>query len=166
VRPDPRVKVSQADLEAEVAFTLRVRDDLTRLTQMVDSLRSIRQQLRSHNELLKSDERAKELVTASEALVTRLDALENQMHNPTAEVVYDILAMKGGTRLYSRLAPLMDWASDGSGAPTQGMRDVLAEQEKELNGYLGQFDSIVSADLAKVNGLATRLGVGFIVIPR
>ena len=27
-------------------------------------------------------------------------------------------------------------------------------------------DSILSADLAKVNGLASKLGIGFVVVPR
>ena len=48
----------------------------------------------------------------------------------------------------------------------EGMREVFAEQEKELNGYLGQLDSLLSADLANVNGLASKLGIGFVVVPR
>ncbi len=166
VVPDPRSKVSQADLDTQVQFVLRVRDAMTRLTDMVESLRSIRRQLAERNALLKGDARAKELVAASEALIKKLDELENQAHNPTAEVVYDILAMKGGARLYSRLSPLVDFARDGSGPPTQGVREVFAEQEKELNGYLGQLDTLISADLAKVNGLASKLGIGFVVVTR
>jgi len=166
VLPDPRVKVSPADLDAQVQFVLKVRDAMTQLTSMVESLRSVRGQLADRNALLKTDDRAKELVAASDALIKKLDALENQAHNPTAEVVYDILAMKGGARLYSRLSPLVDFVRDGAGPPTQGVREVFAQQEKELNGYLGQFDSILSADLAKVNGLASKLGIGFVVVPR
>lgn len=164
VLPDPRSKISQADLDAQVQFVLRVRDAMTRLTDMVESLRSIRRQLAERNALLKGDARAPDLVKASDALIKKLDELERQAHNPTAEVVYDILAMKGGTRLYSRLSPLVDFARDGSGPPTQGVRDVFAEQEKELNGYLGQFDTLISADLAKVNSLASKLGIGFVIV--
>ena len=45
-----------------------------------------------------------DLFEASEAAMKQADAIEDKLHNPTAEVVYDILAMRGGTRLYSRLA--------------------------------------------------------------
>ena len=55
---------------------------------------------------------------ASLALVAKLDALEGKLHNPKAEVVYDILAMRGGARLYSRLSPLQMWALESNGAPT------------------------------------------------
>lgn len=166
VLPDPRITVAPADLAAQVAFVLRIRDDITRLTEMVESLRSVRKQLADRTSLLKNDGRAAEVVAAAEALIKKLDALEDRAHNPTAEVVYDILAMKGGTRLYSRLAPLMDWAREGVGAPTQGLRDVLAEQEKELNQYLDAFRAIVATDLAKVNELAAKAGVGFVVVPK
>jgi photosystem II stability/assembly factor-like uncharacterized protein len=166
VLPDPRLHVSAADLEAQVAFALRIRDDISRLADMVESLRSIRRQLAERVNLLKDDARAKAVVSASEALVHKLDALEDRAHNPTAEVVYDILAMKGGTRLYSRLAPLLDWARDGVGAPTQGMRDVLAEQERELAQYLDEFRAIVETDLAHVNELAAKAGLHFVVVSR
>ena len=62
----------------------------------------------------------------------RAAAIEDKLHNPTAEVVYDILAMRGGARLYSRLSPLQLWAVEATGAPTAGMTQVLTEQEQEL----------------------------------
>ena len=164
VRPDPRLQVSQADLESQLKLSLEVRDDITRLTELVESLRSIRRQLRDRIDLLKDKPEAAALVKGSTALIAKLDALENQIHNPTAEVSYDILAMKGGTRLYSRLAPLMDWIASGSGAPTAGMRQVFAEQDKELGGYAGQWDSLVSVDLAGLAKEASRLGIGFVVV--
>ena len=164
VMPDPRTRVSQADLETQLALALRIRDDLSRLTDMVESLRSVRRQLQERTELLKDRAPAADLVKASRALVERLDALEKEMHNPTAEVAYDILAMKGGTRLYSRLSPLAGWIAGASGAPTEGMRQVLAQQEQELGGYASRFDSLISVELAGLNKQAAALGMGFVVI--
>jgi len=164
VKPDPRVSVTRADLEAQLKLALQIRDDISRLTDMVESLRSIRQQLQDRIETLKSDKAATGLVKGSAALVKRLDALEDQLHNPTAEIVYDILAMKGGTRLYSRMAPLLAWVEGGSAAPTDGMREVYAEQAKELAGYASQFDGLVSVELAGLNKQAAALGIGFVVV--
>ena len=87
-----------------------------------------------------------------------------RMQNPTAEVVYDILAMRGGSRLYSRIGPLMGWVEDGPGAPTQGMQQVFAEQDKELDGYASKLDSLVSVDLAGLNKEATSLGLGYVIV--
>ena len=77
-------------------------------------------------------------------------------------MVYDILAQRGGTKLYSRISPLLTWIVTGDGAPTQGVREVYAEQQKELRGYELRYKTIVGTDLAEVNRLATSLGLGFI----
>ena len=123
--------------------------------------------MKSHNTALeprKTQEGIDALIRASEAAIKRADELENKLHNPTAEVVYDILAMKGGARLYSRLAPLQMWAVDGSGAPTGGMQGVLTEEEKELAALDAETKQFMAADVASINQRASRLGVPFVVI--
>ena len=165
VLADPRVKVSEADKAAQLAFAAELRDALNRLADGVQQLRDIRGQLKARNVALGAKPEAKELVTESAALATRLDSLEAKIHNPTAEVVYDILAMRGGAKLYSRLTPLYTWAIEGDGAPTQGMREVYADQRKELDGYLGELRVLIDKDLAAINALAARLGIGHVVVP-
>ena len=80
-------------------------------------------------------------------------------------MTYDILAFKGGTKLYSRLAPLYNWATESKGAPTQGMREVYADQRKELDGYVAELRTLIDRDLAAVNSLAAKLGVQYVVVP-
>jgi photosystem II stability/assembly factor-like uncharacterized protein len=162
VRQDPRLTVPAADLASQVTLALSVRDDITRLTGMVNRLRSVAKQARDRADLLKDNPRMAPLAKASTELSTKCEALEGELHNSKAEVVYDILAMRGGTRLYSRISPLLTWIVNGDGAPTQGMRDVYAEQQKELRGYDARYKMIVESDLAEVNRLAASLGLGFI----
>jgi hypothetical protein len=162
---DPRVKVSEADRAAQVAFGLELRDALNRLADAVTQLKDIRNQLQERTAAVAGNPAAQELVTQSKALVTKLDSLEARIHNPRAEVTYDILAQKGGTKLYSRLAPLYTWAIEGDGAPTQGMRDVYTDQRKELDGHLAELRTLIDRDLAAINALAARLGVQHVVVP-
>ena len=105
---------------------------------------------------------AAELRTAVDSLTSRLDSLTNEMYSPDAEVTYDVLAK--GTRLYSRLSPLHNWAAEGDGAPTQGVESVRAEQKVELQGYLDRFQQLLEVDLVRVNALAQRLGVPWVVV--
>ena len=44
---DPREQAPQTDLEAQLAFSLRVRDTISKLTGLVHSLQSVREQLRA-----------------------------------------------------------------------------------------------------------------------
>jgi photosystem II stability/assembly factor-like uncharacterized protein len=163
--PDPRVHVPEADLAAQLAFALEVRDAINRLTRVETRLRTVRQQLAARNELLKDLERAKPLVTASADLIKKLDELEARMQNPKAEIVYDILAQKGGAQLYSRLSPLLNWAGEGDGAPTQGMRDMFAAESKELAGYESALQRLLDADLAALNATAAQLDLPRIYVP-
>ena len=154
VLPDPTVKISEADLKTQVDFLLAVRDDISRLTRSVRQLRTIRLQLASRNELLKDNGGASQLIKDSETLIGKLDTLEAQMHNSKAEVVYDILAFKGGAKLYSRLSGLYDFAANGTGLPPQGQREVYEAEKQGLNQYETELKQLIAGDLSSLNELA------------
>ncbi|HEY3884488.1 MAG TPA: hypothetical protein VGL62_04730, partial [Vicinamibacterales bacterium] len=167
VLPDPRGDVSQPELEAQAAFGLRVRDDISRLTDLVNQLRLVRDQVKARDAVLqphKSEPEVAALIKDSDAAIAKIDALEDKLHNPTAEVVYDILAMKGGTRLYSRLAPLMSWAVESEGVPTQGMTQVLGEQEQELSQLDEEEQAVLLRDVGSLNQRAAKLNLPFVVV--
>jgi photosystem II stability/assembly factor-like uncharacterized protein len=164
LKPDPRVQLSQVELETQQAFALEVRDAITRLSADVNRLKGVREQLQGHVKVLQDDRRASELVSMSKALAAKLDELEARWHNPEAQVVYDILARKGGTKLYSRLSPLLMFATEGDGPPTQGMREVFALQQKELGGMESELHTLVEKDLAAIQLAAKRLDVPFVVV--
>jgi len=165
LKADPRSTVPAAEISEHLRFTLDIRDAITRLTRDVARLRAVCRQLAERDELLARDEKAKPLIQPSTALIARLDDLEARLHNPKAEITYDVLAQRGGTKLYSRLAPLMDWAAAGEGAPTQGMREVFAGQVKELDGYEAELSGLLGRDLADLNQRASQLGVPGIYVP-
>jgi hypothetical protein len=164
VRPDPRVSVGRSDLEAQLALALTLRDDLTRLAGTIQDLRSVREQARSRAAALAGRAQAAPVVAAADALVARCDELEKKLHNPEAQVSYDILA-RGGAQLYSRLAPLYSWAHEGDGPPTQGMREVYAELKKQLDALSGEWRAILDADVPALNAKARDLAPDFVVLP-
>jgi photosystem II stability/assembly factor-like uncharacterized protein len=165
VRPDPRVSVPRGELEEQLAFALALREDLDRLSRAVHELRSVREQLRARSTLLKDNASASELARATDELASKCDTLESKLHNPEAQVAYDILARPGGAKLYSRLAPLYSLSHDGEGRPTQGMREVRAELEKELDAGLAEWKAIVETDLPALNQRARELSPDFVVVP-
>ena len=167
ILPDPRGDASQADLEAQLANALRVRDDVSRLTSLVNNLRSVKDQLRARAKALearKSEPGVTDLLKASDDIIRKAEALEDKLHNPTAEVVYDILAMRGGTRLYSRLAPLQMWATEAVGPPTSGMSQVLQTQEKELADLETEARNFIEEEVGTLNAAAAKLGLSFVIL--
>jgi photosystem II stability/assembly factor-like uncharacterized protein len=164
VELDPREKITTGDLDDQLKFALTLRDDMNRLTHLVEQLRSIRKQIVARDELLKGHPKAEGLVKPGQELIHKLDALEEKLHNPKAEVAYDILAQRGGAKLYSQLAFLFESVKDSDGAPTQGMREVYAEQEKLLKEYGSELSSLISGELAKLNEEAKNLDIPNIIV--
>jgi len=165
VEPDPRGTVPAADLEAQLKMTLAVREDISRLSDLVVRLRAVRGQLRQRSELLKDNAAAAGLVKQARELADRLDDLEAKLHNPRAEVVYDILAQKGGAKVYSQLIALFEYLNEGDGPVTQGIRDEYAAQGKELKQSEAAFQTLLTEDLAKLNDLAKKLEVPAVIVP-
>jgi photosystem II stability/assembly factor-like uncharacterized protein len=164
---DPRGSAPQSVLEAQLAHALRVRNDVSKVTGLVNDLRSVKDQLQARAKALegrKSEAPVADLLKASDAVIRKADTLEGKLHNPTAEVVYDILAMRGGTRLYSRLVPLQMWAVEADSPPTAGMTQVLDVQEKELAELEQETRSFLEEDVGTLNDTASRLGLSYVVV--
>jgi len=157
--------VVRAEAKDQEQFAHRLRDDITRLTEIVRDLRAIRKQVALHKDILEKQPKAKAFLDKEKELAARLDGLEAKLHNPKAKVSYDILAQKGGARLYSQLSALLDFASEGDGPPTQGMKDLAEELESELSGYDDEFRKVKTEDLARVNELAQKQKVPMIWVP-
>jgi hypothetical protein len=165
ILPDPRVKVSADDLRDQVRLALSIRDDFNRLSAAVERLRSIRDQLRSRNPLLKDIEKAAPLAKASGELIAKLDSLESRLQNPRAKVTYDILAMKGGAQLYSNLGWLYGTVLEGDGPPTQGMREAAVRLSGQLGKLQEEFQTLVDKDLAALNQQAKSLDLPHVLVP-
>jgi len=160
VRLDPRVKVPLSDLQKQHELAMQVHDDISKLSEMVIALRSVRDQIKQR---IKLEGSTPQWVKDAEAVLPKLDALEEKLHNPKAEVTYDILAMKGGARLYSQLVPLYNTLMESDAPVTQGVREVYAENARELKRLQGEWHELVTGELARLNERARDLPV--IVIP-
>jgi photosystem II stability/assembly factor-like uncharacterized protein len=178
VKPDPRVSTAQATssragaalspagLEEQLKLALAMRDDITRLSGIVQRLRAVRKQLADRNDLLRDDAKVALLVKTAKELIGKLDDLEGRLHNPKAQVIYDLLAQKGGTKLYSQLTGLYSFIRDSDGAPAQGTKKVYAEQSAELKKLEAAFNHLLSADLRRLNALAKQLNVPGTIVPK
>jgi uncharacterized coiled-coil DUF342 family protein len=165
VLPDPRVKMTPREYAEEEKFALKVRDDINHLTDVVTRLRQLREQVRAREELLGDGAKTRELVEAGRALVKKLDALEERLHNPRAKTIYDILAHRGGAKLYSQMAWVFEQLKDSDGPITQGMREVYEEQVEVMKKYDKEWADLLNEDVARLNELAKKAGVPGVLVP-
>ena len=136
-----------------------------RLTTTVEQMRLVRKQMQARAALLTDDAKAKPLVEAGQAVVKKIDELEEKLHNPKAKVAYDILAQKGGAKLYSQLVFLFDTLKDADGPPNQGMREVYEEQALLLKKYDLEWQLLLAGELAKLNEQAKMLDLPGLILP-
>lgn len=158
VKLDPRVKIAPQDLAEQHQLALQLRDDITQVSKTVIALRLVRKQLDVLREVWADDAKHKALDKQAEALQNRLTTLEEKLHNPKAEVTYDILAMKGGAKLYSQQTSLFETIKDGDGAVTQGMREVYEDQRRELSRLAKEWQEVLN-EVQRFNADAKAAGV-------
>ncbi|MBX9622724.1 MAG: hypothetical protein K2X82_02820 [Gemmataceae bacterium] len=185
VKPDPRVATAAAAVAVNAAagddgkgvveltvpppdqqtLALRVRDDISKLSDTVNRIRAIKKQIELRKDLLKENKDAKELLKKSAAFDKKLDEVEGRLHNAKAKISYDIFAARGGAMLYSQFAWLLASLTDGDGIPTKAQVELAGELEKQLADLVGQFDKLAADDLAKLNESAKTLGVPELYVP-
>jgi photosystem II stability/assembly factor-like uncharacterized protein len=156
---------ANGQLAAQEKLALQVRDDITRLTDVVVRLRSVRKQLDLRKELLEGRDDAKALLKQSESLKKKLDALEEKLHNPKAKISYDILAQKGGAMLYSQLAWLLTNLTEADGVPTKAQDELAADLDRQLTVLANRFDALAKEELVRLNEAARKLGVPELYVP-
>lgn len=156
---------SPQGLTEQEQLALKLRDDITKLSQTVLRVRALQKQIGLRKELLKENDAAKQLVKDSEAFGKKLAAVEEKLHNPKAKISYDVFAARGGAMLYSQLTWLLGNVISGDGPPTRAMADLAADLEKQLNSHVAEFDKLAKEDLAKLNEAAKKLGVPELYVP-
>jgi photosystem II stability/assembly factor-like uncharacterized protein len=146
-------------------LALRVRDDISKLSDTVNRLRAVKKQITLRKELLKDRDDAKDLLKQSEALDKSLNEIEEKLHNPKAKISYDIFAAKGGAMLYSQYAWLLSNLIDADGAPTKAQLELADDLEKQLTELVSRFDGVAKDSLGKLNEAARKLNVPELYVP-
>lgn len=166
VAADPRSAATPEDLRANYAFALETGAALDRLVRDIEAVRAIRAQAEEIATRTAKLPAAQSLHSTAQALVERSDAIEHRMHNPEAEVVYDVLAgRKGGAKLYSQLSNLYTEVQSSDYAPTQGQRGQLDENLAEMSAIEGELRTLRAGDLARLESEAASLGLPRVIVP-
>jgi photosystem II stability/assembly factor-like uncharacterized protein len=166
VKMDPRVKLTRDELENNQRLAMTLRADLWRLSEIVIGLRSLRSQVVQRQELWEDDPKAKGARDDAKKLEKKLDELEEKLHNPEAEIFYDILAKKGGAKLYSQFANLYETVKESDGPVTQGMLEVMAEYTTHFQKAEAEWKRIVDVDVPHFNTVARDLSLPAVLPPR
>ena len=167
VLADPRSPAPPEQLQQNIAFALQARAALDRLVDDIDEVRAIRAQTEDVRTRTAKHPGAKELQEAAKIVIQRCDELELRMHNPKAEVVYDVLSGRnGGAQLYSQFAPLFTDIQNSGYAPTQGQLEQMEQNLADLQQIETQLNGLRAEDLARLEAQARTLGLPRVILPQ
>jgi photosystem II stability/assembly factor-like uncharacterized protein len=163
VKQDPRSTINADDLSANYQFARSILARLNESRTLIERCRAVRAQLAAHanagRQVAKLTPELQRLGEIGDVVLKEVNEIESSLHNPEAQVVYDILAGRsGGAKLYSQLVPLYNWAHDSDHAPTQGHQQRKAELEAQLAALQQRFARLQQGALQQYRGALNAAG--------
>ena len=163
VKLDPRVNVSQGDLEKQFRLLLGVRDELNRVYDAVNQIQDVREQVAALKKRL-GPGASKSVLDAAGALDTKLIAVRDPLINLKISANEDSLAYPPG--LDAKLAYLaMTVAGFGDSAPTESQSQEFDRLRKQAEEFLAQWGQVRDSDVAAIQKLALEQGIHAIYVP-
>ena len=164
VKLDPRVKVTQSDLDQQFKMLLALRDQLNRVYETVNQIQDVREQIAGLKNSLTPGDPHKPLLDAADRLDTRLIAVRDLLINLNISANEDSLAYAPG--IDGRLAFLsMSVAGFADAAPTESQTQIFEELRKQTEEQLAQWEQLQKGDLAAFQKLAADRGILAIRVP-
>ncbi|HEY8293518.1 MAG TPA: glycosyl hydrolase, partial [Thermomicrobiales bacterium] len=165
IEKDPRIDVSQRDLEAQRDFLLQLRDKLTETHEAILMLRDVRAQAEGWEKRLSGKQEANSaLSTQHSALVEAAKALREKAKAIEAELIEEKAdsPLQPPARLNAKLATLAGFANSADVAPTRQAHEVYTDLAARIDRQLRQLDDLMEADLGAFNRQIREAGIAAI----
>jgi photosystem II stability/assembly factor-like uncharacterized protein len=149
IKEDPRVSVSEADLEKQLDLGLKIRDRLSEAHKAVNEMRDIHNQLEALKKRLASDDKAKDIVSAADALNKKIETLESSLVQPKSKSGEDPLNFP--IQVADQLQALGSTVDSSDNAPTQQDYTVFEQLSQRIGEHLASWQQLQKTDLAALN---------------
>jgi hypothetical protein len=164
VKIDPRVTVSQSDLEKQFKLEMDLREQLNRVYDAVNQIQDVREQLNGLKKRLVLVESSKPLFDGASALDAKLIAVRDPLINFKISASEDSLAYAPG--IDAKLAFLsMGVSGFADAAPTEAEYQEFDKLKKQTDELLAHWDDVRNGDIASFQKLAAAQNVQPIIVP-
>jgi photosystem II stability/assembly factor-like uncharacterized protein len=145
LKVDPRLDVTQADLDAQFALWLAIRDKVDEVHAAVTQLQDARSQIREWVARAAKVEDTAALIERGERLIEQLDQLERQLIQTEARTAGDRLRLKA--RLNQKLISLISVVAAADAPPPRQAYAVFAELSGQADALLAELAELLGPDL-------------------
>lgn len=158
VRLDPNVKVSLADYRAQLLVELGLRNQMSALNEVLNRLTAWQDQLDKLDSSSAGARPPRALLAEAKVLNRKIATLKNALWNPDIQHHVDEDFLKDLPRFHGALQWNGFFAGGYAQAPAPFVTDKVAELQGELQGYLDQFNQLLSQDVPAFNKAAYAAG--------
>jgi photosystem II stability/assembly factor-like uncharacterized protein len=162
ITPDPRLTVTQADLEKQFALLIKIRDKVTETDDAINQIRDLREQMSAINKRLKNDPRAKSIADAGKSLDKKMSEVEEALIQTKAKSGQDVLNFP--VRLNNHLVALGGVVGSADSAPTKQSYDVFDMLSKAVDEQLTKWKAIVSTDVKNYDDLVKQKEIPALIV--
>jgi len=160
---DPRVKVSQADLQAQFDLLIQTRDELSRVYDTVNQIQDVRAQLAGLKRRLPENASAKNIVSAADDLEKKLVGVRDAILNLDISANEDSLAYP--PQLDAKLAFLAMDAGSADSAPTEAEQRQFEKLKRQSGELLAKWDDLQRRDLAAFQKMTAEGSLSTVMVP-
>jgi len=160
---DPRVKVSQEDLEAQLKLLLETRDELSRVYDTVNQIQDVRAQLTGLKRRLPESASFKTILTAADDLDKKLVAIREDLVNLDITANEDSLAYP--PQLDAKLAYLAMDAGGADSAPTESEYRQLEKLKRQTGEFIARWEDVQHRDLAAFQKMTAEGSLSTVLVP-
>ncbi|MGH7753865.1 MAG: glycosyl hydrolase, partial [Gemmatimonadales bacterium] len=150
LKRDPRVSTTQADLERQYAFLIRIRDRVSEANDAVRRIRAMKEQIDGvAGRARRSGDAGRTVAAAADSLKARLSAVEEQIYQVRNRSSQDPLNYP--IRLNNKLAALNGVVASADAAPTDQSLQLFDELSAALQVQLDRLKAIVDTEVPALN---------------
>ncbi len=160
---DPRVNVSQQDLEAQLKLLLDTQDELNRVYDTVNQIQDVRMQLTGLKRRLPQNASAKSISAAADDLEKKLVAVRDGFINLDITANEDSLAYP--PQLDAKFAYLAMDVSTADSAPTDAEQKQFEKLKRQSGELLARWEDLQRRDLADFQKLTAQGSLSTVVVP-
>jgi photosystem II stability/assembly factor-like uncharacterized protein len=162
--PDPRLKVTQQDLEKQFDLLIKIRERVTQAHETVNQIRDIRTQITDLNKRLEKQPQTKTVAEAGKQLDKKMTEVEEVLIQTKAKSGQDVLNYP--IRLNNYLVALGGVVESADSAPTRVSYEVFDMLSKQLDEQLAKWKQILSTDVPAYNEVVKKEDVPAIILAK
>ena len=164
VLADPRVSVSQEELERQHSLLIAIRDKVSESSDAVATVRNVVGQVEFLVERAGGSAGEEVVTEAAGSLTEKLSAVEDELLLGSLSSDTPMRGAFYARGLRSRLASLGDTVGMADGAPTRQSYDVYEDLRTQIDAQLVALQSILDEDIEALNSIARELDLPPVVI--